>query len=126
MDKAIQNCFDICPSSKCLGTGAVQSRADFNIRTEEVVGNCCGLWKKINAAFKKSMPVWVFVKGERSTSGLFSGHLEKNSSQKTQASEKLKPKSQKNSRKILETGLLANSETSKNKKLLEMLVVLKV
>ena len=39
MDKAIQNCFDICPSSKCLGTGAVQSRADFNIRTEEVVGS---------------------------------------------------------------------------------------
>ena len=38
MDKAIQNCFDICPSSKCLGTGAVQSRADFNIRTEEVQG----------------------------------------------------------------------------------------
>ena len=37
MDKAIQNCFDICPSSKCLGTGAVQSRADFNIRTEEVL-----------------------------------------------------------------------------------------
>ena len=37
MDKAIQNCFDICPSSKRLGTGAVQSRADFNIRTEEVI-----------------------------------------------------------------------------------------
>ena len=31
-----QNCFDIFPSSKCLGTGAVQSWADFNIRTEEV------------------------------------------------------------------------------------------
>ena len=39
MDKAIQNCFDICPSSKGLGTGAVQSRADFNIRTEEVLHN---------------------------------------------------------------------------------------
>ena len=37
MDKAIQNCFDICPSSKRLGTGAVQSRAIYNIRTEEVL-----------------------------------------------------------------------------------------
>ena len=36
MDKAIQNCFDICPSSKRLGTGAVQSRAIYNVRTEEV------------------------------------------------------------------------------------------
>ena len=46
MDKAIQNCFDICPSSKCLGTGAVQSRADFNIRTEEV-GITSTLYQKI-------------------------------------------------------------------------------
>ena len=27
LDKAIQNCFDICLSSKRLGTGAVQIRA---------------------------------------------------------------------------------------------------
>ena len=37
MDKAIQNCFDICPSSKRLGTGAVQSRAIYNGQTEEVI-----------------------------------------------------------------------------------------
>ena len=36
MDKAIQNCFDICSSSKHLGIGAVQSRAIYNGRTEEV------------------------------------------------------------------------------------------
>ena len=39
MDKAIQNWFDICLSSKRLGTGAVQSRAIYNVRTEEVLYN---------------------------------------------------------------------------------------
>ena len=57
MDKAIQNCFDNCPSSKCLGTGAAQSRADFNIRTEEVLA----LWESgVKEAKCKRPSLFVF------------------------------------------------------------------
>ena len=74
----------------------------------------------------ESMLYLFYDYGNINNFGLHFKKLKQKQAKKTQAPEKLKQKSRKNSRKILETGLLANSETSKNKKLLEMLVILQV